>query len=129
MIPKINPILSRRTTTIWFRGCYVYCACKVYPLHTLSDRDINWRKWGGLGLRGMHLRDRSCDGGGSTPACSVDITPVTKQLIGGLHRHATEVGNEVCTVGMTCDLTFGAPASILAAKRKDVTTMATPIRA
>lgn len=35
----------------------------------------------------------------------------------------------MCTVGVACNLTLGASAGILATKRKDVTTMATPIRA
>lgn len=57
----------------------------------------------------------------------VDLPPVIQELVCRLHRHTTEVGDEVGTVGMTRDITFRTLSSILSTERQHVTTVTTPI--
>jgi hypothetical protein len=130
VIASVNPVLGGCETAIRLcGGCrrrYIWSSHKVQAVHALGDGDIDRRKEWRLGLRGMDLRDRS--GSGFTPTRSVYITPVTKKLVGSLHRHTTEVGDEVCTVSMACNFALGAPASILASEGEDVTTVTAPVR-
>ena len=61
-------------------------------------------------------------------SCPVDISPVTEELVGGLHGHAAEVGDEVCAVRVACNVAFGATSRVLAAEGQHVATVATPVR-
>lgn len=61
------------------------------------------------------------------PLQTVDITPISEQLVRSLHRHAAEIRNQVSTISMTSDTTFRAPASILSAKREYISTVTAPV--
>jgi hypothetical protein len=58
----------------------------------------------------------------------IDLPPVIQQLVCRLHRHTTEIGDKVSTIGMTCNVAFRTFSGILSTKRKHVTAMTTPIR-
>ena len=62
-------------------------------------------------------------------SCSVDVAPIAKKFVRGFHRHTTEIGNKVSTIGMTSYITLGTLASIFASKREHVTAMTAPISA
>lgn len=64
---------------------------------------------------------------GLVPSLSVDISPISEKLICCLHGHAAEVGDQVSTVGMACNVAFRAFAGILASKREHITAMTAPI--
>lgn len=59
----------------------------------------------------------------------IDIAPVAEELICGLHRHTTEVGNKVCAISVTGDVALAASSSVLSSKGKHVTAVTAPVRA
>lgn len=58
---------------------------------------------------------------------SVDVPPIPEQLVRSLHRHAAEIRDEMCTIGMTGNIALCAFASIFPSKRQHVTTVAAPV--
>jgi len=50
-------------------------------------------------------------------------------LIGCLHRHTTEVGNEMRTVSVTGDIALRTFARVLPSKGKHITAVTAPVRA
>lgn len=57
----------------------------------------------------------------------IDILPIAEEDVCRLHRHTAEVRYQMRTVGVTCDVAFGAFASVLATQRKHITTVTAPI--
>lgn len=58
--------------------------------------------------------------------CPVDIAPLCQELVGSLHGHATKIRDEMRTRSVAGEVTFRTFASVLAAKRKHVATVAAP---
>lgn len=57
----------------------------------------------------------------------VNVPPIPKKLIRRLHRHATEIRNEMSAICVASNAAFGTPAGILATKGKHVATVAAPV--
>jgi len=57
----------------------------------------------------------------------LDVADIRQKGVGGLHSHATEVGDEVSAGCVASNTTFAALAGILATKRQHITTVAAPV--
>ena len=67
--------------------------------------------------------------GSTLLALSFDDLHVPEKLVGNFHLHTTEVGNQMCTVGVASDVALGTPSSVFATKGKHVAAMAAPVGA
>lgn len=57
----------------------------------------------------------------------LDGAHVAEQLVGGLHRHTTEVRHQMRTVGVAGDAALRASSSVLATKGEHVAAVAAPV--
>lgn len=84
-----------------------------------------WRRSGVSRLgRGWPLLLLLLDASTTSP---IDVLPIAKEDVCRLHRHTAEVRYQMRTVGVTCDVAFGAFASVLATQRKHITAVTAPI--
>ena len=57
----------------------------------------------------------------------VDLPPVIQKLVRRLHRHTTEVRDEVSAMGVARNVALRTLSSILPAKRQHITAVAAPV--